>query len=147
MGPDFDIDRSSLTDVLRHLQAHDDAFQPPLSSRVNLEDYSRKLFDNAVRFEAWVGNDLVGLVAIYCNSKDEDGAFVSNVSVLAGHAGKGIARRLMQFAIAHVVGLGFSSMHLEVDRRAVRAMHLYLALGFRPTAQSEDGSISMRLRI
>jgi ribosomal protein S18 acetylase RimI-like enzyme len=147
MSPNFDIDRSGLTDVLRHLQAHNDAFQSPLSSRVNLTGYSRKLVDHAVRFEAWVGNNLVGLVAVYCNSKDKDIAFVSNVSVLAGYAGRGIARQLMQFAIAHVVELGFSSLHLKVDRGAVIAMHLYSALGFQPTAEAEDGSISMKLSL
>lgn len=147
MNPTFDINRSGLTDVLHHLQAHNKAFQPPLSSRVNLTAYSRKLVDHAVRFEAWGGSDLVGLVAVYCGSKDQDGAFVSNVSVLAGYAGRGIARQLMQFAIAHVVELGFSSLNLNVDRRAVIAMRLYSALGFQAMAEREDGSISMKLSI
>lgn len=145
MTPDFDIGRSGSADVLRHLRAHDDAFQPPLSSRVNLADYARKLADRAVRLEAWVGDDLVGLVAVYCNSIDHDAAFVSNVSVLADHAGRGIARQLMQAAIAHVLGLGFSSLYLEVDRRAVVAVRLYQSLGFQPTAELEDGTIVMRL--
>lgn len=147
MSPDFDIDRSGLTDVLHHLQAHDGAFQPPLSSRLDLADYSRKLVDNAVRLEAWVGDDLVGLVAVYCNSEDQGAAFVSNVSVLADFAGGGIARHLMQSAITHVLELGFSSMHLQVDHRAVVAMRLYLALGFQPTAEEENGSIGMRLSL
>lgn len=145
MSPEFHIDRSGVADVLRHLQAHDGAFHPPLSSRVDLAGYSRKLVEHAVRFEAWVGNDLVGLVAIYCNSKDQDSAFVSNVSVLADHAGRGIARQLMQCAIAHVVELGFASLHLKVDRRAVNAMHLYSSMGFQPTDEAEDGSTSMKL--
>ena len=145
MSPNFYIDRSGLTDVVRHLQAHNEAFQPPLSSRVNLTDYSRKLVDHAARFEAWVGDELVGLVAVYCNSKNHDGAFVSNVSVFAGYSGRGIARRLMQSAIAHVAELGFSCLHLKVYREAVIAMHLYSALGFQPAAEAEDGYISMKL--
>jgi ribosomal protein S18 acetylase RimI-like enzyme len=145
MSPEFTMGRSGLSDVLRHLRANDHAFQPPLSSRTDLMDYSRKLVDHAVRLEAWVGDDLVGLVAVYCNSKDRDAAFVSNVSVLADYAGRGIARRLMQLAVAHVVELGFSSLCLEVDPGSVVAMRLYLALGFQPTAEVENGSIAMKL--
>jgi ribosomal protein S18 acetylase RimI-like enzyme len=147
MSPEFCIDRSGLTDVLRHLQAHDDAFQPPLSSRVDLAAYARKLLDNAMRFEAWVGDDLVGLVAVYCNSDDQDGAFVSNVSVLSDYGGKGIARQLMQSAITHVGELGFSGLYLKTDRGAVVALRLYLALGFQRKAESEDGSLKMRLSL
>jgi ribosomal protein S18 acetylase RimI-like enzyme len=147
MSLDFHTNRSGLTDVLRHLQDHDAAFQSPLSSRVNLAEYSRKLVDHSVRLEAWFGDDLVGLVAIYCNSKDRDRAFVSNVSVLEGFSGRGIARHLLQLAIAHVDELGFSSVCLKVDRGAVVAIRLYLALGFQPTAEVEDGSIGMKLSL
>lgn len=147
MRPDFAINRSELTDVLRHLQSHDDSFHPPLSSRTDLKAYSRKLVDHAVRLEAWIGNDLVGLVAVYCNSKYQDGAFVSNVSVLAEHSGRGIARQLMQFAISHVVEQGFSSLCLKVDCGAVVAMRLPLALGFQPIAEVENGSIGMKLSL
>lgn len=136
MNPDYTIGRSGADAVLRHLQAHDAAFHPPLSSRVDLADYARKLAEHALRLEAWVGDDLVGLVAVYCNAPDRGTAFVSNVSVLAGHAGRGIARHLMLDAISQVRALGFASLCLEVDRRAVPALRLYGSLGFLAEADA-----------
>lgn len=144
MSLTFTTDRSDMASVLAHLQAHDAAFQPPLSSRVNLADYARKLATHAVRFEAWADDDLIGLVAVYCNAPDQGTAFVSNVSVLASHARQGIARHLMQSAITHVLKLGFANLRLDVDRRATAALRLYLSLGFQPMAEA-DGSVTMTL--
>ncbi len=157
MTPIYAIDRSGPDAVLRHLQAHDAAFRPPLSSRVDLPDYARKLADHALRLEAWDGDLLVGLVAVYCNAPDRDAAFVSNVSVFASYAGRGIGRRLMLAAIDRVRVLGFSRLFLDVDPRAGTALRLYAALGFQaessgtaplrmtlplgPTAQGHDGQM------
>jgi len=143
----FTMGRSDLACVLGHLQAHDHAFQPPLSSRVPLADYARKLVDHALRLEAWADDDLIGLVAVYCNAPDRDTAFVSNVSVLASHAGQGIARRLMQSAITHVQERGFCNLRLEVDPRATAALRLYLALGFQPADDVANGSVLMTLSL
>jgi GNAT superfamily N-acetyltransferase len=141
----FTSGRSDMARVLAHLQAHDHAFQPPLSSRVSLADYARKLVDHALRLEAWAGDDLIGLVAVYCNAPEQDAAFVSNVSVLASHAGQGIARLLMQSAITQVRERGFSNLRLDVDHRATVALRLYLALGFQPADKAANGSVSMIL--
>lgn len=141
----FTMGRSDTARVLAHLQAHDHAFQPPLSSRVTLADYARKLVDHALRLEAWSGDDLIGLVAVYCNAPDHDAAFVSNVSVLARHAGQGVARRLMQSAITQVRDRGFSRLRLDVDPRATAALRLYLSLGFQPAEDAANGSVTMTL--
>lgn len=138
MTPIYAVDRSGPDAVLRHLQAHDAAFQPPLSSRVDLPDYARKLADHAMRLEAWDGDALVGLVAVYCNTRDQDVAFVSNVSVFAEYAGRGIGRRLMLAAIDRVRDQGFSRLCLDVDPRAGTALRLYAALGFQAESPGTD---------
>ena len=133
--------------MLRHLQACDGAFHPPLSSRVDLADYAGKLCAHATRFEAWHDDDLVGLVAVYCNAPDRGTAFVSNVSALPSFTGQGIARHLMGRAITHLHDLGFSALMLEVDPAARFAQRLYAGLGFRDVGRSATGLVTMTLTL
>ena len=144
MTPVDGTDRSGVQDVLRHLQACDATFQPPLSARIDLAEYSGKLALHATRIEAWRGGDLIGLVAVYCDAPDLGTAFVSNVSVLPERTGQGIARHLMVRAIAHVRALGFNTLALEVHPDAARARQLYTALGFQVTGRSAAGLAKMQ---
>lgn len=147
MTPEFTTERSGPDSVLRHLRACDTAFYPPLSVRVDLAAYAEKLAEHALRMEAWVGGELVGLVAVYCNAPDRGTAFVSNVSVLPGYTGKGIARQLMRNAIAHVRTLNFTALSLEVDHRAVAAIRLYASLGFVAATAADAATQRMTLSL
>ena len=145
MTLEYATGRSGPDSVLRHLQACNAAFHPPLSARVDLAAYADKLAEHALRMEAWVGDELVGLTAVYCNAPDRGTAFVSNVSVLPGYTGQGIARQLMHNAIAHVRALNFATLSLEVDHRAVVAMRLYASLGFQAATGTDTVTQRMTL--
>lgn len=147
MTPDIATNRSGTADVLRHLRACDAAFHPPLSSRLDLTAYAAKLASLALRVEAWSGDDLIGLVAVYANAPDRGTAFVSNVSVLPGHTGQGIARTLLQRAILQVRAMGFTTLALEVNGRATPALRLYAVLGFQPAAAQDGETLAMTLTL
>lgn len=126
----FGSGRSREADIRRHLTACDNHFIPPLASRVSIPDYAKRLASHATCFEAWSGDELIGLVAVYCNAPDRREAFVTNVSVLPGWTGQGIANRLMRDCIAHIDEKGFGRILLEVDGRAAGAIRLYRTVGF-----------------
>lgn len=132
------VNQSSATEIVAHLLRADASFEPSLSSRVDIHAYAQKLLDRAVRFEAWLGEELVGLVASYCNQPDKGKAFVTSVSVLPECQGQGIADRLMRQCIEHVRGLGFRQMGLEVNQHSLPAVALYQKLGFNTLRR--DGS-------
>jgi ribosomal protein S18 acetylase RimI-like enzyme len=140
------VNRSSAADIAAHLLRADTAFEPVLSSRVDIRAYAQKLHDRAVRFEAWLGEELVGLVASYCNQPDGGKAFVTRVSVWPEWQGQGIAGRLMWQSIEHVRGLGFGQMELEVDKRSLPAIALYIKLGFN-TLRSSDTTLTMGITL
>jgi ribosomal protein S18 acetylase RimI-like enzyme len=137
--------QASLDEVLAHLCATDQYFTPPLSQRVNLPAYASKLCELAERDEVWVGTELVGLVATYCNDR-EHGAYISSVSVLPAFRGQGLADDLVQQAVARARdrSLPRVSLHLHPDNRA--AMALYLRLGFAP-GLTEGEQLTMTLNL
>jgi ribosomal protein S18 acetylase RimI-like enzyme len=137
--------RSSAAEIAAHLLWADVTFEPALSSRVDILAYAQKLHDRAVRFEAWLGGELVGLVSCYCNEPLGGKAFVTSVSVWPEYQGQGIAGRLMLQCIDHVRGLGFCQIELEVDQRSLSAVALYQKLGFNTLCSSSTLTMGMTL--
>ncbi len=121
---------ASCEDIQTHLTACDDQFLPRLSSRVNLRDYSCKLFDQACTFEAWYDQLLVGLVAAYLHDSVDRCGFISNVSVLRDFSGEGLGSRLMDVCTKRARELEMRELRLEVASANSAAIHLYERLKF-----------------
>jgi ribosomal protein S18 acetylase RimI-like enzyme len=124
------LNKASETEVAEHLLSCDASFVPPLSSRVNIYDYAVKLVRNAIRFEAWSGGTLVGLVAAYCNDHEKRIAFISNVSVLSEWSAKGIAARLINRCIKYAKLSGMLYIRIEVASNNMAAIRFYRKNGF-----------------
>lgn len=142
----YNVSLATASEILAHLLHASEDSEPSLSCRVDVLAYANKLHDRAVRFEAWLGDDLVGLVASYCNHPERTIAFVSNVSVWSGFRGNGIATRLMRQCIEYAQTLGFANIELEVDQSNAPALALYQKLGFN-TLRSNGSSLTMGLTL
>lgn len=126
----YGVNKASASQIMTHLHYCDTTFVPMLSERINMQDYAHKIVNNAVRFEAWKDDELIGLSAVYCNDQVKRTAFITNVSVLPTWQGKGIASHLMMNIIEYVNTLGFEYIELEVDERNSAAITLYEKHGF-----------------
>jgi len=121
---------ASEAEIAEHLSRCDADFVPPLSSRVEINDYARKIASKATRFEAWSRGTLVGLVVAYCNDQETHVAFITSVSVLHEWTRKGIAARLIDRCIEHAKASGMLQISLEVARHNKQAIRLYEESGF-----------------
>jgi ribosomal protein S18 acetylase RimI-like enzyme len=122
--------KASEAEIAEHLSRCDADFVPPLSGRVEINDYAKKIASNATRFEAWSGVTLVGFVAFYCNDQEKHIAYITSVSVLRKWTGKGIVYRLMNQCIEHAKALGIRQISLEVASGNTSAIKLYEKSGF-----------------
>ena len=127
---EFGLNRASGAELAEHLARCDADFLPPLSTRVEIADYARKMIAQAARFEAWSGGRLVGLVAMYCNDQERRIAYITSVSVLHEWTSKGIATRLMGQCIDHAEKSGMWQVSLEVANDNKPAISLYEKNGF-----------------
>ena len=122
--------KASAVEIAEHLWTCDTDFVPPLSGRVEINSYARKIASKAMRFEAWSGDALVGLVAAYCNDQEKRIAYITSISVLKGWTGKGIAVCLMSRCIKHVKAMRMGQICLEVASDNTPAIRLYEKSGF-----------------
>lgn len=145
MALQYCIGQASEQEIAGHLQLCDANFIPPLSTRVNLQQYAAKLAEHAVRFEAWADGGLAGLLAAYCNDQDSSLAFITNVSVLGQWQQQGIANELVRQCVHYVKTAAMRGIRLEVEKTNTQAINLYLKHGFR-AEDSEGQYMNMVLR-
>lgn len=136
------INTATEDEIRKHLLLCDDRFEPPLSSRVGINEYASKLATRSVTFEAFAGPELAGLVAAYFGAETVGEAFISNVSVLSDYEGLGLASRLMELCIDHARSKNSPAIVLEVEESNERAVCFYERLGFR-----KDPSLTRPLRM
>jgi ribosomal protein S18 acetylase RimI-like enzyme len=127
---DFRIKTASCVAIISHLQKCADTFIPPLYTYVKIDDYGKKIYDNAVTFEAWDKDILVGLVAAYYNNLETRIGYITNVSVLESHLGYGIASILLKQSLDYGKSKKFIEVRLEVNTGNLEAIKLYEKGGF-----------------
>jgi 2-polyprenyl-3-methyl-5-hydroxy-6-metoxy-1,4-benzoquinol methylase len=137
------INCSSFEEVFNHLNDCSGSFLPILSSYVNIEDYSKKLFYKASRIEAYSENKLIGLIGIYINS---DNSFITNFSILPEFQGIGISKLLLSECILHLRKLFITKITLEVKIVNKKAINFYNKSGFKLTKTNTDNYV-MELNI
>lgn len=133
-----------MEEIYSHLKECNENFIPPLEEKVNIMNYSRKIFENAITFEAWNEKILVGLIAAYLNDAENESAFITNVSTIKSLMGKGIANELMKMCIDYSKNHNFKEINLEVSSKNVDALNLYLKYGFVKNKE-EDSITFMKL--
>ena len=111
------IDTSTLEQIEEHLNKCSKNFTPPLSSYVDIKEYSNKIYLKSIRLEVFEGDKLVGLIAYYTNN--EEYVWITNISTTT--PGKGVAEYLLKilFKNTHI------SIKLEVNKNNERAIKFY----------------------
>ncbi len=136
---DYRMNQATAFQISQHLRTCDTEFVQILNNRVSIDDYSIKIAENAVRFEAWSGGTLIGLVAMYCNDEESHFAYITSVSLSNRCQGKGIASILIGQCIKYAVKLDMVQIGLEVRQENAGAFKLYRKFGFE--IDESDGPI------
>ncbi len=134
----YKIQTAGYTEVFGHLEKCDENFIPRLSKVTDIGAYSQKIAENSVTFEAWVGGELVGLVAAYFNDEKKQTGFITNVSTIKEYFGKGIAAQLIKNCISYGTEQQFGAISLEVNQNNNNAIQLYKKYDFLPIAEKGD---------
>lgn len=124
------LNNASEAEITKHLARCDADFVPPLSGRTEIGNYAKKIVSKTMRFEAWAGGTLVGLVAAYCNDQESRTAYITSVSVLKEWTGKGVAAHLVGQCVEHAKSMGMRQISLEVAEYNTPAIKLYEKSGF-----------------
>ena len=109
-----------------------------------LQEYLKKISENAEVLSLLGLGRCRGLVAYYCNDPQNERGFITLLLVHPHDRGVKLGRSLISFALEHMRSLKFSSCGLEVSSQNTSALSLYLSLGFR-TLDTKNGRTQMEI--
>ena len=124
--------------ILSHLRKCNANFIPPLNKRTILYDYSKKIFEKSITFEAWEKGTLTGLICAYFNDTEKGIGYITNVSTVKYFMGKGIASTLLNMCIKYGKQHNFKRIELEVSKNSFTAIKLYNKIGFHISENKGD---------
>lgn len=131
----YSKNNSNYIDILNHLQRSNHLFKPVLSSYINLDEYSLKLYERSTRFEIFNDTYLIGLLAIY-NRFNE--CFISNFSLEESFIGHGLSNHLMLNFLEDSKIKKVKSISLEVFKINQRAVNFYNKHGFKIDQENNE---------
>lgn len=134
----FSTNKSNLEQISSHLYKCDTQFSPRLSTQVNLDDYAKKIFHNAIRHEAWLDENLIGLIAIYYNIFDQKFGYITNISIQNKHSRNQIASTLLKTAINDAKANNLKKIELQVHKSNIPALALYKKFSFLKANEKEN---------
>jgi ribosomal protein S18 acetylase RimI-like enzyme len=126
----YKIGTGTENDIYLHLTECSNDFTPPLAKKVNIIDYSKKIKENAITFEAWEGGKLIGLIAIYFNDKENGSAYITSVSTMNSFRGLGVATELLNRCVAYAKQKNYKEVKLEVNKHNIPAISFYKKFNF-----------------
>ena len=141
----YKINNSSNIEINDHLLECSDSFTPSLSTYVDINSYSTKIFNKSVRFEAFHEDKLVGLIAMYTNNDDKS-AFITNVSVYPKFIGTGIGYTLLKNCKLYINRKQLKKLSLEVMKNNNLAIKFYEKNNFIITKTNKE-DYTMELKI
>jgi ribosomal protein S18 acetylase RimI-like enzyme len=134
----YKIKTATEQEVLFHLEDCSASFIPPLSERINIAEYAKKIYENSMTFEAWEAGVLAGLIAAYFNNTRDRIGFITNVSVVKAFTGLGVASKLLAMCIEHARNNDFLKLKLEVNKNNTPAIRFYSKFGFENQTVKND---------
>jgi len=115
-----------------------------LTKLVVLEDADRAVLEDPVKnivesgghiFIALAKDRPIGCCALLRVSPAE--FELAKMAVLEEERGRGIGRKMLQYAISQAKTLGAQRLYLETNRKLANAIHLYESVGFQHVARED----------
>lgn len=129
-----ELKRDSM-DILNYLSENDNNFIPPLSSRVKLEEYAKKIYKHSVQLWVKHEHEFVGFCALYVNPEF---TYISTISIVDKYKGVGAGKRLLNKVIDVTKRNFINEIRLEIQDKNKKVKSFYLKKGFTPVKDKKN---------
>lgn len=113
----------SLESIREFFYRTDNEFDLPLSQKVNVDEYTLKLYTYADFFVCYDDSRIVGMICCYMNRPPE--AYISHVCVDSEYQGKGVFSKLFVLLKDECLNKTINSIALEVGLFNLKAQLAY----------------------
>ena len=113
-------------DLLNFINKVDHQFEPPLSERVKIEDYAKKLYEEAHVIAVFENNEIQAACAYYCTPDKFNFAFLSFVASLK----KGLGGDLIKAMISHCKEMGVEGIETQTWETNYKSLKMFKRFDF-----------------
>jgi len=128
-------------EIFNLLKILDDDFYPSLSSIVELDAWSKKLFNNA--YNLIVINpenkeiSIIAMLSFYCNDEEKQYSFIPIIGVLKEYRSKGLSKLLLSECLKILKQKGFKELGIRTWSGNL-AYNIYKSFGFKEIKRIND---------
>lgn len=125
----YKCETPSLQAIRDFFNRTDNEFEIPLSHKVNIEEYTLKLYTYANFFLCYNNDEIVGMTCCYINCPPQ--AYIPHVCVCSQYQRQGIFSQLFEAIKKECICRNFSQIKLEVKLNNTKAIKSYEKMGFK----------------
>ena len=122
----------------------DHDFPVPLSDKVNLKDYSLKLYNNGDIFAAIIDNKIAGMIAGYNNDHQSKESYISLLAILKEYRGQAISKQLIFTFIETSIKKKMEKISVYTHKTNTISIKLYTEMGFINTGLNSRGYLFIK---
>lgn len=130
--------------IKEYVETYDKDFYIPLSTRVDIGAFSKKLSDLSTTFFAVKDGVVGGLICSYFYQPDTKKGFITLVHTKHEYRGQHLSVFLLDALKRYAIDNGFESVDLFVSKQQAAAYNLYINHGFNLIEDGENGRCAMR---
>lgn len=116
----------------------DNSFLEKLSSRVDIEEYTDKLINNAVIYSIQRCNKIIAIIAYYRNNLNNKTAYLTYLCVDKLYRSNNYATKLLSIMFSDCINNGFLKIRLETNKDNLIARKFYEKNGFKLYEQKNN---------
>jgi ribosomal protein S18 acetylase RimI-like enzyme len=124
------IGQLSQKDIQEYLEENSSAFVPALFGRIDIKEFSMKIYEKAIHFYAFDNGIVVGFLAAYFNHPQKEFGYITTFSTLPNFQNQGIASKILEQVMIFAKINSFKSLQLEVHKDNIKAINFYKKRNF-----------------
>ena len=139
----FYLKKLSIDKIADFMILNDNDFFEKLSDRVNIYDYSKKLYENSIHFTLYDGDKLVGFSPCYFNDKKREVGYISSLTIRDNYRGLGLGSYMLSEIKKYAEKNGFNSIMVTIHIDNQISSNFYNKNGFEIFEQNRDSAVSV----
>lgn len=129
-------DKNLSKEIIKFLKKTDSLFEIPLSQKINIEEYGKKLLEFADILLAYEDNKIIGIFACYNNDNVSKVSNAVILAILEEYQGKGIAKKLLETGIE--LAKKRKMIRMKLSTRNLKALNIYKKMKFKELFKTKN---------
>lgn len=132
------VQKLSANKVSDFFWEHDNDYFEKLSDRIDIDEYSQKIYENAIHFVVYMDDILIGFSPCYFNNLEEKNAYISSLTIRDGYRRSKLGSRLLEEIKRYANDKGFTHLVVSVHCDNDGSINFYKKNNFTISHKSSE---------